>query len=229
MNDEEITTTALRSRVESELQIAVDAMEVASTPELKSMLAYHMGWEGDGAGTKAQGKRIRPLIVLLSAGAAGGDWEKALPAAVAVELIHNFSLIHDDIQDNSTVRHGRLTVWKKWGIPQAINAGDLMFVLAHRALLGMKEGTSVEITMLSSQILQNTCVELTRGQYLDMSYESRQEVTLEDYWAMVKGKTGALIACAAELGALASGSTQTKRSLFLPVWIIPRHGISSLG
>ena len=80
------------------------------------MLAYHLGWEGEGAGADAQGKRIRPLLVLLSAQAAGQDWRSALPAAAAVELLHNFSLIHDDIQDHSELRRGRPTVWMKWGV-----------------------------------------------------------------------------------------------------------------
>jgi len=87
------------------------------------MLAYHMGWKGEGAGPKATGKRIRPLLVLLTCAAAGEDWHCALPAGAAVELLHNFSLIHDDIEDNSPLRRGRPTVWTRWGIPRPSTQG----------------------------------------------------------------------------------------------------------
>src|SRR5512143_635565 len=107
--------------VEADLQEAVGRVSGRGLDELHYMLAYHMGWEGEGAGPEARGKRIRPLLVLLSAAAAGGEWPRALPAAAAVELVHNFSLVHDDIQDQSPLRRGRATVWTKWGAAQAIN------------------------------------------------------------------------------------------------------------
>ena len=91
---------------------------------------------------QSRGKRIRPLLVLLCAAAAGTDWKNALPVAAGVELLHNFSLIHDDIQDQSHLRRGRETVWKIWGIAQAINAGDTMFVMAHQSLLGLENSVS---------------------------------------------------------------------------------------
>ena len=124
--------------IEEVLQQEVEKSGAGGTHELRQMLRYHLGWEGEGAGRKAQGKRIRPLLVLLAAHASGGDWSEALPSAASVELLHNFSLIHDDIQDNSAHRRGRPTLWKKWGVPQAINAGDSLFALAHDALRGLK-------------------------------------------------------------------------------------------
>ncbi len=127
--------------IESHLREALTAAQDQHASELYKMLTYHLGWEGEGAGARARGKRIRPLLVTLTAMAAGGDWQSALPAAAAVELLHNFSLIHDDIQDNSPYRRGRLAVWKLWGIPQAINAGDAMFTLAHMALNPLQEFT----------------------------------------------------------------------------------------
>ena len=95
-----------------------------------------MGWEGEGASQGAQGKRIRPLLLLLCMEAAGGSWHYGLPAAAAVEFIHNFTLLHDDIEDRSEKRRGRQTVWVKWGIPQAINAGDLLFTIGF--LIGVR-------------------------------------------------------------------------------------------
>ncbi len=106
-----------------------------SAPEaLRHMVSYHMGWE-DNATTR--GKRIRPALVLTVVDACGKDWYKAMPAAVAVEWLHNFSLIHDDIQDQSELRHGRETLWKRWGVPQAINTGDTVFTLSFLSLANL--------------------------------------------------------------------------------------------
>jgi geranylgeranyl diphosphate synthase type I len=193
--------------IETEMQRVIAVSKTTQTAELHHMIAYHMGWEGEGSGAKAQGKRIRPLLVLLSYGAvlpgisSPDSWHIPLPAAASVEILHNFSLIHDDIQDNSPLRRGRPTVWKKWGIAQAINAGDAEYSLAYTAMLELAKNTSPEIALEAVNILQRTCVHLTQGQYLDISFETRPSVTLDDYWAMIGGKTAALIAACTELGA----------------------------
>jgi len=114
----------LLSDIELELQRQVSRLDGPHTKPFHEMLTYQMGWTGEGAGPEATGKRIRPLLVLLCTAASGGAWEPALPAAAAVELVHNFSLVHDDIQDNSEKRRGRPTAWVKWGAPIAINVGD---------------------------------------------------------------------------------------------------------
>ena len=183
------------------------------------MLTYHMGWEGEGAGPEAQGKRIRPLLVLLCAEAAGGNWRAALPAAAAVELLHNFSLIHDDIQDNSPLRRNRPTVWVKWGAAQAINAGDVLFTLAFLALQDLAGTLPPQNVLLASHILQETCLRLTEGQYLDMSYETRPALPLDAYWPMIGGKTSALLACCCELGALVGGAEEPAARLFPRIWL----------
>lgn len=200
--------------IEEEMQHALAPIQGEGLQELYAMLAYHLGWEGDGAGPEARGKRIRPLMVLLTTTAAGADWQRALPAAAAVELIHNFSLIHDDIEDNSPTRHGRPTVWKKWGIAQAINAGDALFTLAHLAILRLEETTSPGVALRASRLLQETCLQLTQGQYLDISYETRPDLTLEDYWPMIAGKTGALLSACTRLGALVAGVSEKRTSYF---------------
>ena len=151
--------------IEAALKEAVQPADGARHEALRGMLAYHMGWEGEGAGPKASGKRIRPTLVLLSCAAAGGDWKKALPAAAAVELLHNFSLIHDDIQDDSKQRRGRPTLWAKWGVPQAINAGDAMFALAHMALEGLEKTSTREIYIEAARLLPRTSLQLTQGQH----------------------------------------------------------------
>jgi geranylgeranyl diphosphate synthase type I len=210
-------TALVQPQIESELRAAVDQHISPRTPELRQMLAYHMGWEGEGSGPAAQGKRIRPLIVLLCAGASGasgGSWDCALPAAAAVELIHNFSLIHDDIQDQSPLRRGRPTVWVKWGIAQAINAGDTMFTLAFTALTRLQETATPALALQAHGLLEQVCLDLTHGQYLDISYEKRTDLTVDDYWPMVEGKTAALLAGCAELGGLSGGADPRAQAEF---------------
>jgi geranylgeranyl diphosphate synthase type I len=125
-----------------------------------------------------------------------------MPAAAAVELIHNFSLIHDDIEDASYERHHRPTVWKLWGESQAINAGDAMFTLAYLALLKLKErAIADEKVANSTKMLSLACLELCEGQYLDVEYESHLDTTVEDYLDMAAKKTAALFAASTSLGA----------------------------
>jgi len=168
------------------------------------MMHYHLGWVDENlrAIQVVAGKRIRPLICLLVARAAGGQWQQGIPGGAAIELIHNFSLIHDDIQDASLTRRGRPTMWQIWGANQAINSGDAMFSLSHVALSRMIErGVSADIVVHALRRLDETCVALTIGQYLDMSFENRPEVTVDEYLEMIEGKTAALLAYSAELGA----------------------------
>jgi geranylgeranyl diphosphate synthase type I len=207
-------TAVLLPAIEEGLHAAIAAHLPEAEGELLHMLAYHLGWEGEGAGKDAQGKRIRPLLLLLSAAAVGGDWRACLPAAAAVELVHNFSLIHDDIQDHSRLRRGRPTLWVRWGVPQAINTGDLMFTLAHFSMFDLLPSTSPERILAAEQTLLRACVHLTRGQHLDLAFEQREAVTLEEYWDMIAGKTAALLAACAEIGALLAGCDADLRGAF---------------
>lgn len=197
--------------IEEHLQGVVSRLLQDDQQEMHHMLAYHMGWEGPGAGSEARGKRIRPQLVLLVAASSNGQWQDALPAAAAVELLHNFSLIHDDIEDNSPLRRGRETLWYRWGIPLAINAGDAMFTLAFLSLIDLGEPV---ISKQAMQILLNTSLHLTEGQHLDISYENRHDLVLEDYWPMISGKTAALLAACSELGALSAGVSVEKRQAY---------------
>ncbi len=178
------------------------------------MLAYHLGFDPATGGKVATGKRIRPLLVTLTSAAAGGSWKAALPAAAAVELTHNFSLIHDDIQDKSPVRRGRPALWTKWGIAQAINAGDTMFSLAHLAILNLREHLPAETVLHAALLLQETCLRLTQGQYLDLSYEEKGDIHLNAYWLMVEGKTAALLSTCCELGALIANAPPDIRAAY---------------
>ncbi len=184
---------------------------------LYDMMGYHLGWLDEdlhpveaGGG----GKRIRPLFCLFAAEAAGGSWERALPAATAVEILHNFSLVHDDIQDGSETRRHRPTVWRLWGEAQAINVGDALFALGYLALqrLGSR-GVALETVNRATESLSETCLALCQGQYLDLRFEDLQEVSEGDYLAMVRGKTAALIGYSTYVGALVgSGDARTAQS-----------------
>ena len=192
--------------IEDEMQQVVETLEDAPD-ELKTMIRYPLGWVNadDSPYPHPTGKRIRPMVLLLCAEASGNQWQKALPAAAAVEILHNFSLVHDDIQDVSHTRHNRETVWRVWGQPMAINVGDAMFALAYRALERLSQQELLPKTVLAAwRIYNHTVSELTRGQYLDMRFETLETVTTDDYLSMIRGKTASLLATAAQLGALIS-------------------------
>jgi geranylgeranyl diphosphate synthase type I len=178
----------------------------SSNPEaFYGMMHYHLGWTDDQfrPSQANSGKRLRPLFTLLTCQAAGGDPHAALPASAAVELIHNFSLIHDDIQDRSDTRRGRATVWTLWGEAQAINAGDSMFTLAHLALHRLVErGLPPDRIVAAFHGLDQANLALCLGQHLDMDFEKRLDVDADAYLTMIRGKTAALLGCAGQLGAL---------------------------
>jgi geranylgeranyl diphosphate synthase type I len=207
-------TKTLLAQIELELQKQISRLDVPRTKPFHEMLTYHMGWTGEGSGPEATGKRIRPLLVLLCTAATSGTWENALPAAAAVELVHNFSLVHDDIQDNSEKRRGRPTTWVKWGAPMAINAGDALFVISNQAMIELKKNYPAEVVVNAAEILHNTCLELTRGQFLDMSYEERTDLGVNDYWPMVAGKTAALLSACCQIGALLGGADDSKQEAY---------------
>lgn len=181
------------------------------------MLHYHLGWVNETlepVETPA-GKQLRPIFTLLACRAAGGEPEKALPAAAAVELVHNFSLIHDDIEDDSNTRRGRATVWAIWGEAQAINAGDALFVLARNALLELRSQNVPLTTILEAvKHLDQTTLTLCRGQYLDMSFEQTLSVDLDAYLEMIESKTAALLACSSYLGGLIATDDPAQAEVF---------------
>jgi geranylgeranyl diphosphate synthase type I len=195
--------------IETEMRRAVAASDAPALTTFYGMLHYHLGWV-DADFKPAQfdsGKRIRPVLTLLCCEASGGEWRTALPAAAAVELLHNFSLIHDDIEDSDPVRRGRPTLWKVWGTAQAINAGDALYTMAHTALNNLGEyNVPAERILAARQRFDRACLVLTQGQHLDLGFESRARVTEAEYLHMVYLKTAALIEAACGLGALVTGS-----------------------
>jgi geranylgeranyl diphosphate synthase type I len=197
-------------------------------------MKYHLGWvDSNFTPTTANpGKLLRPTLLLL-AYEASGAWDlaretplnsadqaytylrRALPAAAAVELTHNCTLIHDDIEDGDAERRHRPTIWNVWGIPQATNTGDGMFTLARLNLWKvLDEGVEGEIAARLGALLDRTCLAIFEGQYLDMSFEQRLDISLPMYLNMINRKTAALMACTTEMGGhLGTRDAETIRGL----------------
>lgn len=172
-------------------------------------MRYHLGWE-DARGNPVEGrtgKLLRPVLCLLSCEAVGGDVARALPAAASIEFLHNFTLVHDDIQDASPKRHGRDTVWSLWGQALAINVGDGLYALAHYAMLTLADaGVAPETTLRAAAELDEASLRLCEGQFYDLTFEDRDFVSCDEYLAMIEGKTAALMAASMAIGALAGGA-----------------------
>ena len=137
-----------------------------------------------------------------------GDWHRALAPAAAIELVHNFSLIHDDIQDRSLLRRHRPTVWSRWGIAQGINAGDALLIIAQQALFEIEPVLPPDVAPGAFRLLNRACQGLCEGQYLDLLWEDRPIVLVDQYLEMIGKKTACLFSTAAELGAYTSGATE---------------------
>ena len=156
------------------------------------------------------GKRVRAVLVLLSCEAVGGKAQQALDAAAAIEILHNFTLVHDDVMDNAPVRRGKPTVHNKWDTNVAILSGDEMIALAYRCLLNIRNPYRHRVM----QIFTDAFIQVCEGQGLDKEFESRRNVSMEEYFLMIRKKTGRMIAAATEIGALAGGGTHKHIELF---------------
>ncbi|HYN68617.1 MAG TPA: polyprenyl synthetase family protein [Candidatus Eisenbacteria bacterium] len=184
---------------EAEILRLVEGTDPA-TAGVYEMCRYHLGLDGSGS----TGKRMRPLLGLLAYASITGDHRGALPGAAAIELGHNFSLVHDDIEDDDRERRHRPTLWSKHGVPHAINAGDMLFSLSRVALHRLSDlGFSDRTVLRLMRLYDETCVALCEGQYLDMrASESTDVMSVDAYFDMIGRKTAALIAAGIEAGAL---------------------------
>jgi len=205
------TSDLIEELVQPIMRAAVDHLDGAE-PLLAGMGRYHLGWV-DRAFTPVQnvdqGKRLRPEIALLCCLAAGGRAAQAAPLGAAVELLHNFTLVHDDIQDRSPTRRHRETVWAIWGESQAINAGDALFAAAHLALFKLRDQRiGAERVLAIADAFDRMTIEIVAGQAADLSFESRSNVTPEEYLTMIAGKTAVIVRFAAHAGARIAGATE---------------------
>ena len=178
------------------------------------MMRYHLGWVDAcfEPGVAPHGKGLRAALLMLLNHAFGGDDAMAAPLAAGVELLHNFSLVHDDIEDGSTMRRHRPTAWNLWGVPPTINMGDGLYALAHLALCDspLRRVAPARFVDLICRF-ELAAVHLCEGQHLDMTYERAAAVSVEEYLRMIERKTATLIAAAASIGAQAAGAS-TRRT-----------------
>jgi geranylgeranyl diphosphate synthase, type I len=222
--DLEAVLDRYRAQVNDALRATVAQARTASSPsspvrdalaEFQGQIEYHFGWRhADLTPARLRsGKLLRPTLLLLACELAAGRnsaapaeraalAQRAIPAGVCVELVHNFSLVHDDIEDNDEHRHHRATLWKLWGVPQAINTGDGIFAMARLALWRLLENAvPPAVVARLAELIDRTCLELCEGQFLDMRFEGRRDITAAMYLEMIARKTAALMSCAAEMGA----------------------------
>ena len=204
-----------QQRIDNALRQALHAVQDEAAQPFYGQMQYHLGWVDTNFSPTQNnpGKLMRPSLLLFAYEAAGAwglstsgstDYlRRALPAAVSVELTHNFTLIHDDIEDGDVERRHRTTLWKQWGIPQAINTGDGLFALSRLSLWKvLDEGVEGDIAARLGASLDRACLILAEGQYLDISFEQRLDISVAMYIDMISRKTAALMRCATEMGAM---------------------------
>jgi geranylgeranyl diphosphate synthase type I len=202
-------TPALPASLSRHLPLVEEAMRwalPAATTPLGKMCAYHLGWVGPDGEPAAGGggKLFRAALTLWACEACGGVAEWAVPAAAAVELVHNFTLVHDDIQDRDQTRRHRPTVWSVWGEAQGINVGDGLFGTAYLALLA--PGARAERRMRAARVLSQAILEVIEGQCLDLALEGRPDTPRATYTKLITSKTGALLGACLEMGAILGGA-----------------------
>lgn len=182
----------LRERIDRELLNAIPEIQPQS---LYEPIRYFIS---------IGGKRLRPILLILSARAVGGNIERAMNAAVAIELLHNFTLVHDDIMDNDHLRRGHSTVHTKWDESVAILAGDGLIGLAYRQLMKLSGDALIPVCRLFTEGV----IEVCEGQAFDKEFETRSDISLEDYFHMIGKKTGRLITMATQIGAIVGGGSE---------------------
>ena len=175
---------------------ALEQMQTPSEPELLyAPIIYSMS---------GGGKRLRPVLLLITVDAFGGNVEKAMPAALAVEVFHNFTLLHDDIMDNADMRRGKPSVFAKWGENVAILSGDAMLITAYKMLAAL----DAERLPRVMHIFNDMALEVCEGQQYDMDFEGMESVSVEDYILMIERKTSALLSGSAMIGATLAGASE---------------------
>jgi geranylgeranyl diphosphate synthase type I len=199
--------------IEAEMRAARQE-QTAVAPLLWEIVDYVFGWdlapEQTELSTKVSGKKIRPLFMALVAQAICGDYHHVLAAGAALEFLHNFTLIHDDVMDKSLERRHRAAVWTRWGTTQAINTGDALYALANLVCIRLlNAATPPDKVVRVIQTLSQACLWTAEGQILDIDFETREDVSSADYITMISHKTGTLIEAAAAMGALLSTGNES--------------------
>ena len=196
----------LITKIRTEFESCFKASVLQHIPEnivgLKSMVEYHFGWNNP---VSVPGKRLRPLFLILTYSALGGKPEEVFLPAAAMETLHNFTLVHDDIQDQGLTRHGQTALWCKFGMPLAINVGDYLSNLSHRLMATRHDSIPDKNWEKAINAFQNATLEVIQGQQLDISYENYKRLSVEEYLEMIRLKTSRLIAGSMRIGASLKG------------------------
>jgi geranylgeranyl diphosphate synthase type I len=213
------TYANLDALIDPIIKDVTDRIDLGST-FLADMARYHLGlvdrrFQPVETASVDRGKRMRPRVAMLCCAAAGGDPADAAPLAAAIEILHNFTLVHDDIQDQSALRRHQPTVWSLWGASQAINAGDALFAAAQLALLQLAETECRGDRIVAlSRAFNLMAIEIVNGQALDLTFEDRDDVRLSEYLRMITAKTSVIVRYAAWAGATIGGADDASAGAF---------------
>ncbi len=205
---------SLKDQFESNLKQLVLARTPENLPGLYEMVSYHFGWNDTSSKI---GKRLRPLLLLTSGQLFGRDPLDLMPAAVAMEVLHNYTLIHDDIEDQGETRHGRACLWRQYGLAQALNVGDYLSTMAHDIFLEVQAAVDPQNFDRALSVFRQAAMDVIRGQYLDMRFEKESIVSINDYLDMIRLKTSCLIAASIRIGAILSGVDESTDNLLKKV------------
>ena len=195
----------LKDQFETSLKQLVLARTPESLPGLHKMVSYHFGWNDTSPKT---GKRLRPMLLLASSDLFGGQTERVMPAAVSMEVLHNYTLIHDDIEDQGETRHGRECLWRRYGLAQALNVGDFLSTMAHDIFHDGEAYVDPSDFASAYSVFRHASLNVIRGQYLDMHFETERNVSIDDYLEMNRLKTSCLISASVRIGAILAGIDQ---------------------
>ncbi len=206
--------SALKEQFETNLKQLVLARTPESLPGLCEMVSYHFGWNDPS--TKS-GKRLRPMLLLTSSQMFGGNPQDVMPCAVAMEVLHNYTLVHDDIEDLGETRHGRECLWRKYGLAQALNTGDFMSTMAHDIFYEVASSINSDTFARAYAVFRQAALDVIRGQYLDMDFETRETVSVSQYLEMIRLKTSCLISASIRIGAILAGVDEEMDSLLLGI------------
>ena len=212
------TAELLKDKYQQALDEELQGAFVGQEGLLYKMLLYQLGWTDDQGVpmSGSSGERLHPVLCLSSCEALSDQFQTALPAAAAVELAHQYSLIHEDVQSGTPTRDDRPSVWWVWGPGQAINAGDGMHAMARLALLRLQEQNFASGKLLEAmRLFDRSCLKMCEGQHLDLAFQERLDVDEAGYLKMAEGKTGALMSCAMGLGALVASGEEVVIEAFV--------------
>ena len=192
----------LKEQFEVSLQQLVLAHTPESLPGLREMVSYHFGWSDP---LSKSGKRLRPMLLLTSSQMFGRQPMDLMPAAVAMEVLHNYTLVHDDIEDQGLTRHGRECLWRRYGLAQALNTGDFMSTMAHNLFCEVQSAVDTTTFARAYSVFRHAALDVIRGQYLDMDFETKEFISVDNYLEMIRLKTACLITASIQIGAILAG------------------------